>query len=473
MRRAIKIPLLIAAGLVAAIMLVGGGFLLGVRDDVGSAVRGLFPAVAGSTATSGDSYQLQQEVLDKLKNEFYKPVDDAILHADAIDGMVAGLNDPYTEYWDPEEYAAYKQGTSGAFTGVGMVLQMEDGRPTTVSTIKGGPAAEAGVLPGDVIVAVDGESVDGMTLKDVVARVKGDEGTNVELELYRPPAAATTSTTVGETGGAVDTSSTTSTEPPKADLSNLPPGGESKKYTLTRRTLEVPVTETTILEAGDRKVALISLSDFYQGSAAALRAAVTRAIEVDKVDAVALDLRDNPGGFLDQGVDVASVFIPKGDIVSTEGIHEARKVWTASGDAYADVPLYLLTNSHTASASEIVAGALQDYRRATLVGETTFGKGVVQSIMPLSNGGALKATTALYYTPNGRNINDIGIVPDVVAPDDPKTTAIDETVRAVLQLVAKRFGTSLSTSGTSTSTTSTSTTSTSTTSTTTVPSTTR
>ena len=161
---------------------------------------------------------------------------------------------------------------------------------------------------------------------------------------------------------------------------------------------------------------------------------------MDEVNAIILDLRSNGGGLLDQAVDVASIFIPEGEvIVSTEGLHSAKQVYKATGDAYPDIPLYVLTDPYTASASEIVSGALQDYGRATLVGETTFGKGLVQSIEPLSNGGALKATTAIYLTPKGRDINNKGIAPDVVAPDDPATTGVDETVEATLKLITGEY----------------------------------
>jgi len=434
MPRSLKIPLLVVGGLIAASLLVLGGFLLGTRDDLGAALRGLFPVVAGSSV-SGDSYQLQQEVLDKLDSTYYKAVDDATLHADAIDGMVAGLNDPYTVYWDPAEYAAFKDSTSGAYTGLGMSVEMVDQLVTVISTFKGSPAATAGITRGDIITAVDGESVQGMTLNQVVTKMKGGEpGTSVAVKLYRPPTSGTTTTTTGEAGGTSATTTTTEVAP--VDLSHLPPGGETKEYTLTRRIIEIPVTETKIVEAGDKKVAVISFFTFSQGSAAALRAAVKQAVEVEQVDAIVVDLRGNGGGLLNEGVDVASIFIPEGDVVSTEGLHSPKQVYTATGGAYPDVPLYVLTDPYTASASEIVAGALQDYKRATLVGETTFGKGLVQSIEPLSNGGALKATTAVYLTPKGRDINKKGIVPDVLAPDDPATTGVDETLQAVLKLIA-------------------------------------
>jgi carboxyl-terminal processing protease len=423
---------LIAAGLVAAVMLVFGGFLIGVREDIGSALRGMFPVATAPSSTSGDSYQLQQEVLDKLKSTYYKEVDETTLHADAIDGMVAGLNDPYTVYWDPEEYASFKESTAGAYTGVGMAVEMNDHLVTVVTTFKGSPALEAGIRPGDVILSVDGESVQGMDLDEVVSKIKGVEGTTVSLELYRPPA-STTTTVAGIPGE--DDETTTTTEAETADVTDLPPGGETTEYTLTRKTIEIPVTETEILEVGDQKVAHIVLSSFSQGSAAALRSAVEQAVDVDGAEAIILDLRSNGGGLLDQAVDVASIFIPEGDIVSTEGLHSPKQVYAAGGDAYEDIPLYVLTDPYTASASEIVAGALQDYERATLVGETTFGKGLVQSIEPLSNGGALKATTAVYLTPLGRDINKKGISPDVTAPDDPYTEDVDETLQTVIRLI--------------------------------------
>ena len=265
----------------------------------------------------------------------------------------------------------------------------------------------------------------------------GAEGTSVKVEIYRPPASALTTTTTAV--GSADGSTTTTTTDPTAtaDTSHLPLGGQKQEYTLVRKNIEIPVTETKILQAGDKKVALIGFFTFSQGSAAALRTAVRQAIDVDEVDAIILDLRSNGGGLLDQAVDVASIFIPDGQvIVSTEGLHSPKQVYKASGDAYPNIPLYVLTDPYTASASEIVSGALQDYARATLVGETTFGKGLVQSIEPLSNGGALKATTAVYLTPKGRDINHQGILPDVTAPDDPATTSVDETVEATLKLIA-------------------------------------
>jgi carboxyl-terminal processing protease len=439
MRSNAKIPLLVVAGLVAAILLVFGGVLLGLNPGVGDRLRGVLPSAVIGTfdGSSGDS--LQQEVLGKLESTYYKQVDPAILKADAIDGMVAGLNDPYTVYMDPAEYASFKEHTTGSYTGVGMTVEMKDRLVTIVAIFKGSPAELAGIRPGDIIMAVDGVSTDGQNLDEVVGKIKGVEGTTVSLKLYRPEA-PTTTTVVGGTGSAgtttTTTASTTETTGATAESSQLPPGGETKDYTLTRKTISVPVTESKILSTAGKKVALISLFTFSDGSAAALRAEVNKAVETDQVAAIILDLRSNGGGLLTEAVDVASIFIPSGVIVTTEGLHYPKEVYDATGGAFTQVPLYVLTDKYTASASEIVSGALQDDKRATLVGETTFGKGLVQSIEPLSNGGAVKVTTAVYLTPKGRDINKTGIAPDVVAPDDPNTPTVDEGVQAALKLIS-------------------------------------
>jgi carboxyl-terminal processing protease len=353
--------------------------------------------------------------------------------------MVAGLNDPYTAYFDPEEYASFQEQTSGAYSGVGMTVEMKDRLVTIVSTFKGSPADLAGIRSGDIIIAVDGASTDGQNLDEVVGKIKGTEGSQVVLRLYRPPFATTTTTAAPSdgTGQTTSTFTTTTTESldTKADSTLLPPGGVTTEYDLARKSIAIPVTESQTLTVGGKKVALISFFTFSDGSAKALRDEVRKAIDTDKVDAIILDLRSNGGGLLNEAVDVASIFIPDGVIVSTQGLHSPEQVYDATGEAYTSVPLYVLTDPYTASASEIVSGALQDDERATLVGETTFGKGLVQSLEPLSNGGALKVTTAVYLTPMGRDINKTGISPDLVAPDDPNTQNVDECVQATLGLI--------------------------------------
>jgi carboxyl-terminal processing protease len=428
MRRSTQVLLLVLGGLAAAALLIAGGFFLGVSPDVGGLLRHA-GSTTQTTAGPGADFALQREVLGALQQSFYREVDPQVLEESAIKGMVAGLGDPYTAYMDPKEYAAFQEDASGTYSGVGMVVEMKDRLITIVSTFRGSPAEQAGIKSGDIIVAVDGESVAGKNLDEVVGAIKGPEGTAVVLEIYRPPVANTTTT--------LSSSTTETTEPGGADLSALPPGGETITYRLVRKTIEIPVTDREILTAPDgKKVAHIWFFTFSRGSAQALRTEVERALKVDRVDAVILDLRSNGGGLLDEAVSVASIFIPSGVIVSTEGLHSPKHVYEATGQAVADFPLYVLTDRYTASASEIVAGALQDYGRATLVGETTFGKGLVQSVLDLSNKGALKVTTAVYLTPKGRDINKKGITPDVVAPDDPLTEELDETVEAALKLIA-------------------------------------
>lgn len=187
MRHGAKIPLLVVAGLVAAALLVAGGVLLGLNPDVRGALHDVLPASFFGSTGSAEDYELQQEVLDKLESTYYKAVDDSTLKGDAIDGMVAGLDDPYTIYMDPKEYAAFQEQAMGSYSGVGMTVEMKDRLVTIVSTFKGSPAQLAGVRPGDIIVAVDSVSTEGQNLDEVVSGIKGTEGTTVTLQIYRSP----------------------------------------------------------------------------------------------------------------------------------------------------------------------------------------------------------------------------------------------------------------------------------------------
>ena len=409
--------LLTLSAVVAAIMFVGIGYALGSSSSSGKG--------------TGVSYALQDTVLKNLENSYYKAVDPSALENDAINGMVAGLNDPYTVYLNPQEYASLNDDLSGSYSGVGMVDEMENGFITTTTVFKGTPAALAGIQRGDIIVSVNGVSTAGLDPDQVVAKIQGKNGTKVTLGMYRPAAnsAATTTTTTQSD------SATTSTTITASSLSRLPPGGTTRNYSLVRRTIAIPEVTTEMLTAAGKKVAHISLAVFSKGSATALRAAVKQAIQQDKVSAIVFDLRGNGGGLVDEAVGVASIFIPKGVIVTTQGLHSPKESYNATGGAYAQIPLYVLVDQDTASASEIVSGALQDYKRATLIGVTTFGKGVVQSIEPLSNGGAVKVTTAEYLTPKGRNINKKGITPDIVVPNKPSTPNVDAPLQQALKLI--------------------------------------
>lgn len=422
-----------AWSLLIAVLLMFAGFLLGMDPQIGGAVHDVF----GVGFSGGDDYRLQQEALGKLEQSYYKEIDPEVLHIGAIDGMLAGLDDPYTVYMDPEEYASWQEMTSGSYSGVGIVVVMKDHVVTAASVFEASPAAAAGIQQDDVVVAVDGVSSEGRTLDQVVGDIKGPADTTVVLKMWRPAVSATTTTIAPSSSDTTspDGQATEDDGDPTVDLSGLPAGGETKDYTLTRKEIRIPSTDRETLTVDGKKVALISLYQFAEASADDLRAEVTTAVQTDKVAAIILDLRGNGGGLLTSATDVASIFIDTGVIVSTEGLHSAKEVLSATGDAFADVPLYVLVDEYTASASEIVSGALQDYGRATLVGETTFGKGLVQTLEPLSNHGAIKVTTAVYLTPKGRDINATGISPDVVAPDDPQTTDVDEGLEAVLDLI--------------------------------------
>ncbi len=439
-----RTALLAALSVLVAVALIFVGALLGAAvPELDSAAQKLLGKDAATEIVDdGPSSQvdsdLQDEILRKLQATYYKAVDPETLALSAIDGMLSSLNDPYTVYFTPDEYNDLIEETSGSYSGVGMVLMMDGLLPTVVSVFDDSPAAEADIESGDIILAVGGVSTSGRTLDDVVSDIKGTQGTKVQLELYRPATPiTTTSTTESQTGDT--TESTDTTENPKTltiDLSDLPQGGTTTEYTLTRRPIVIPTTETEIKEDSGNTVAYIILYTFNnQNTSQELRAAVESAITKDKVDAIILDLRGNGGGLLDEAVKVASIFIKSGTIVSTSGLHFPEKSEAALGNAVPNIPLYVLTDKYSASASEIVAGALQDYGRATLVGETTFGKGLVQQIEPLSNGGAVKVTIEVYLTPKGRDINKTGIVPDVVAPDDPATENVDETLEKALDLI--------------------------------------
>jgi carboxyl-terminal processing protease len=444
MSNSTRTALLAALSVVVAVALIFVGTLLGAAvTGLDSAAQNLLGKDAATEIVDdGPSSQvdsaLQDEILQKLEATYYKAVDPDTLALSAIEGMLGSLNDPYTVYFTPSEYSDLIEETSGSYSGVGMVLMMNDLLPTVVSVFDGSPAAATDIQSGDIILAVGGVSTSGRTLDDVVSDIKGTQGTTVQLQMYHPATpVTTTSTTESQTEGATETTVTTeSPETLTIDLSYLPQGGTTKEYTLTRRPIVIPTTETEIKADSGNTVAYIILYTFNnQNTSQELRAAVESAITNDKVDAIILDLRGNGGGLLDEAVKVASIFIKSGTIVSTQGLHFPEKSEAALGNAVPNIPLYVLTDKYSASASEIVAGALQDYGRATLVGETTFGKGLVQQIEPLSNGGAVKVTIEVYLTPKGRDINKTGIVPDVVAPDDPATENVDETLEKALDLI--------------------------------------
>ena len=296
---------------------------------------------------------------------------------EAIRGMLASLDDPYTRFLDPKEFKEMQIDTSGELTGVGIQITLDKDTKEilVVSPIEGTPASRAGVQPKDVIVSIDGQSTKGMTTEDAVKLIRGQEGTQVTLGLRRR--------------------------------------GEVVTVPLKRARIEIHAVESRLNTAGNgKKVGYIRLKQFNANAAREMRAAI-RELETQGAEGYVLDLRSNPGGLLEASIDIARQWLDEGTIVSTktrDGIQDVRR---ATGSALTSSPVVVLVNEGSASASEILSGALQDNRRAVLVGQKTFGKGLVQSVRGLSDGSGLTVTIAKYLTPKGTDIHKNGIRPDV------------------------------------------------------------
>ena len=317
------------------------------------------------------------EVFAKIKDDYVEPVEDKVLLENAIRGMLGGL-DPHSSYLVPADYQELQAGTSGEFGGLGIEVGMEDGFVKVIAPIDDTPAQRAGVEAGDLIIRLDEVPVKGMSLGDAVKVMRGEPGTDIVLTIVREGA-------------------------------NRP-----LKITITRAVIQVTSVRSRTLEPG---YGYVRISQFQNRTGENLRDAIgkLRNDAGDVLKGLVLDLRNNPGGVLSAAVSVSDAFLEEGTIVYTEGrMDEAQLNYSAKGSDILDgVPLVVLVNAGSASASEIVAGALQDHRRAVIMGEKTFGKGSVQTILPLDNGSALKLTTARYYTPSGTSIQARGIVPDI------------------------------------------------------------
>jgi carboxyl-terminal processing protease len=341
--------------------------------------------------------ELLGKVLETVRSNYVDKPDDEKLLTAAINGIVSAL-DPHSSYMDAKSYRDMRATTSGQFGGLGMQVNLEDGLLKVVSPMDDTPAARAGILAGDVITQVDGTPTKGLTLSQAVEKMRGAPGTEVRLEIMRKDQAA------------------------PLDL------------TLTRQIIQV---RTVSQQAEEGDVGYIRLTQFNSRTADELKQAVEALgakIPPAQLKGYILDLRNNPGGLLDQAVRVAGAFLTSGEIVSVRArepghIHRFN---AAPGDLIDGKPLIVLINGGSASASEIVAGALQDQKRATIIGSRTFGKASVQTIIPLGEGnGALRLTTARYYTPSGRSLQAQGIAPDIqVLQDVPKQLAAQDHTRS-------------------------------------------
>jgi len=341
---------------------------------------------------------LQQRVIEELEGRYYKPVDAEKLGQAGVRGTLKSLNDPYTVYLSPKETKAFAEKESGEYFGIGASLQKTDKGLVITTVFPGSPAAAAGLKPGDVIVSVDGAPTKNVAIETSIAAIKGNEGTEVTLEIQ-------------------------------------PKKGPPKQVSVTRRTIQIPETHKAMKMAGGEKVGYVQLFDFGGYAARDVRRDI-EALARKGAQSFILDLRYNGGGLLAQAVDVTGIF-QTGLVTSTKGLHSPLEELKTDGPVATGKPLVLLVNGYSASASEIVTGALKDRGRAEVIGTRTFGKGLVQSIVPLGNGAALKLTIAVYLTPNGTNINKKGITPDIVVVAQPKTKK-DEQLQAALRYLARQ-----------------------------------
>lgn len=370
-----------------------GGFFVGWALHDAGVIR-----IGDGGDTAQEAGDLQERILQELDERYYREIDADELTEAGVKGMLKALDDPYTAFLDAGETQRLREQTEGEYSGIGAALEKKNGALVITRVFEGSPAADAGLVPGDAIVAVDGKSTADVALEISIAHIKGEAGTEVELEVRKKGDRAT------------------------------------KLMTLTRRTIQIPQTETKMLASPTgAEVGYVQLYDFAEGAGDQVRADVQKLVD-DGAQAVILDLRYNGGGLLSEAVDVANVFMD-GVVVSTRGRNSPLEVFEAQEDVETEVPLVVLVNEFTASASEIVAAAVQDTDRGTIVGTTTFGKGRVQTIVPLDDGASLRLTTAVYYTPDGRDINEKGVVPDVKAEDDPETKP-DEALERALSAVA-------------------------------------
>ncbi|MBN1192279.1 MAG: S41 family peptidase [Coriobacteriia bacterium] len=386
----------VAAALIAVMILVVSAFGAGVFFDrmIGSG--------ADVTAGSGELEDAVNEVAGIIERDALEPSSEASVTAGAIQGMLESLADPHAIYFDPKHYEYFNEMNSGTFYGIGITITNEGDDLVVVSVIEGTPAEAAGLKADDVIVEIDGETRPKWDTDEAVLRIRGEEGTQVTLGIRRDGAA------------------------------------ELQEFTITRAEINVPNLESELLE-GD--IGYIRLYSFSEPAAEDVREAIE---ELEGAGALGfiLDLRDNPGGLLDSSVDIASLFISDGVIVRVEDREGTVEEHRATGETATDAPLVVLINGNSASASEIVGGAVQDHGRARLVGEQSFGKGSVQTIEELSFGGAVKLTVAHYVTPKNRVIDKIGLAPDVkveMAPELQADKATDTQLQAAIAELEKEL----------------------------------
>ena len=349
----------------------------GVAEQPAQAAAAAVPAAAPAERLPLDDLRIFVEVFERIRASYVEPVDDRTLFENAIRGMLSSL-DPHSAYLDKKDYADLQSATTGEFDGIGIDFTLEEGVIRIVSPIDDTPAARAGIRAGDYIIKVNGKSVQGMTLQEASALMNGKAGTKLQLTVLRK-------------------------------------GEQPRDIEIVRARIEVSSVKSRMLDGG---IAALRISQFQTHTGRDLKREIDKlkaAPKNNEIKGLVLDLRNNPGGVLDGAIAVSDSFLDAGVIVSTRGrsAGDVQQYTASPGELLPGVPVVVLVNGGTASASEIVAGALQDNHRALVVGTTTFGKGSVQTVLPLTAGRGIKLTTARYYTPSGRSIQAEGIKPDI------------------------------------------------------------
>jgi carboxyl-terminal processing protease len=376
----------------ALIALAAGLWLGGHPESLPEPIRDAFVS---------DDRALRAEVVDTIEENFYKRVDEDELDEASLEGIVRALDDPFSHYISPKDAKRFQESIEGEFDGVGMTVEEDRRGLRVLNVFDGSPARRAGIRKGDLITAVNGRSIAGVNSEIATARIKGKPGTRVRLEVVA--------------------------------------AGSKRRRELrvTRERIEVPVAQGRVVTREGRRVGVVELLSFSSGAHGLLRQEIDELMRKGAKGLV-LDLRGNGGGLLREAVLVSSVFLENGKIVSVRGRARPERTEEAQGNSIdKDIPLVVLVDGGSASASEIVAGALRDRKRASVVGTPTFGKGLVQEVKPLSNGGVLDLTVANYYLPSGKTIGRDGIKPQVRARDRPKTRR-DEALPVALDVLLEK-----------------------------------
>lgn len=354
----------------------------------------LYRAYSGTMATVQKVRKIEGTI-----DKYYKgKIDQTQLQDYTYKGLIAGLGDPYSDYYSKKDFKELQQSTNGVYSGVGIYMTQNNttGLITVVKTIKGSPADGSGLKKGDILTKVNQTSVSkNDSLNDIVQKIKGEEGTKVKLTFLR-----------------------------KTD---------SKTYTFTRKAIESPTVETKMLK---NKIGYLSISEFDEVTVKQFESGLAK-LKKQGATSLIIDLRDNPGGLLQAVVKIADDILPKGRIVYTQDKYGNQKIYNSTNKKQLDMPLCLLVNGNSASASEILSGAIKDRKAGTLVGEKTFGKGIVQGFFSLGDGSYAKLTYATYYTPAGHNIHKKGIQPNVKIKDNEKTKA-DEQLNKAIEILSKK-----------------------------------